>query len=101
MSDTPLEDVYDEQISPLMSQIIAICNKHKIANVASFALDEDDDGQRLLCTTCNIKDEVQPPAKFEECVEILYRRPLAVMTVETTHADGSKTIVAILPGDSP
>ena len=44
------EQVYDDQISPLMSQIIAICQKHGIAMIASFAIPTpEDDG--LQCTS--------------------------------------------------
>lgn len=32
-----LESVYDEKISPLMTQIIAICKEHNMPMVASFA----------------------------------------------------------------
>ncbi|MCI0526392.1 MAG: hypothetical protein L0Y56_02920, partial [Nitrospira sp.] len=31
-----LEKVYDKQIAPLMTKIIAICKKHKLPMVASF-----------------------------------------------------------------
>lgn len=41
-----LEAIYDEQISPLMKQIIAICKEHKIPMFATF---EYADGQ--LCTS--------------------------------------------------
>lgn len=47
------EQIYDEQISPLMTQVIAICREHKIANICTFSLDECDDGESegLRCTT--------------------------------------------------
>jgi hypothetical protein len=45
MSDTK-EQVYDERISPLVAQIIAICKEAGIPVHASFALDGD-----LACTT--------------------------------------------------
>lgn len=41
-----LEDVYDEEVSPLMTQIIAICKRANIPFHAGFALDDD-----LACTT--------------------------------------------------
>lgn len=33
------EDIYDEQISPLMKQIVKICKKNDISMVADFRLD--------------------------------------------------------------
>ena len=86
------EEIYDEQINPLMAQIIAICKEHNIAHVCSFSL--DDDG--LMCTTCNTSDETDPPDELRECVRLLHpdaRNPL-MLTVEK--ADGSKEIHAIL-----
>lgn len=46
MSDWPtdtfdLEAVYDEQISPLMAQIIAVCKEHRMPMVASFLYRRD------------------------------------------------------------
>jgi len=49
------EAVYDEQINPLMAQIIAICKEHDIPLVADFQLDDDrdacDPGDTFHCTT--------------------------------------------------
>ena len=49
------EQVYDDQINPLMAQIIAICKEHKIAFIANFRLDED-----LACTSADLRDSHQP-----------------------------------------
>jgi len=62
------EEIYDEEISPLMSQIIGICKTHKIANICSFSLDLDEG---LCCTTAMVSDEFAPPGKFIECINIL------------------------------
>jgi len=44
------EDVHDENISPLMDQIIEICQKHEIPMVASFHIPTDEHPD-LSCTT--------------------------------------------------
>lgn len=41
-----LEQIYDEQISPLMKQIFDICEAHKMPMLASFHIETD-----VLCTT--------------------------------------------------
>lgn len=41
-----LEQVYDEQIFPLMQQMIAICKEHRIPMLASFQYTQDS-----FCTT--------------------------------------------------
>lgn len=48
----PKEPFYDERISPLMTQIIALCKEAKINMAAQFSLghDEDEDST-LFCTT--------------------------------------------------
>ena len=52
---TPREAAYDEHISPLMSQVIALCKEYKIPLLACFDLAGEDDGEggdTLRCTTC-------------------------------------------------
>jgi hypothetical protein len=47
------EHVYDEEISPLMAQIIAICKREGLPFAAQFYLKEEreDTGEPLYCTT--------------------------------------------------
>ena len=44
------EQVYDEQIAPLMTQIIEICEKNNIGMLADFEIPNDEDPD-LCCTT--------------------------------------------------
>lgn len=66
------EEIYDAEINPLMTKIIAIAQEHKIAMVASFALAKDEDDNYYLCTTCLTTDPYEPPPQFKEMVKILY-----------------------------
>ena len=52
------EAMYDEHISPLMTEIIALCKEHDIPVVASFDLQCDDD-PGLMCTTAILPDHAQ------------------------------------------
>ena len=45
------EEVYDNEISPIMKQLIAICNKHKIPMVASFTYENCEEKGIGRCTT--------------------------------------------------
>lgn len=45
------EAIYDEQIAPLMTQIIAICKEHRIPMVAQFVYGNTAEDVALLCTT--------------------------------------------------
>ena len=68
------EEIYDEQIAPLMAKIIEICHEHKIANVCSFSLDAG-----LLCTTCMTSEGFDPPDEFLQCVSLLYSQSSPTM----------------------
>ena len=55
---TPKEAIYDEQIAPLMRQIIAICKQGGINAFAEFSLGYDKEAdQTLFCTTALPLDE--------------------------------------------
>ncbi len=65
------EEIFDEQIDPLMRQIITICEKHRISNICSFALDDDEDSE-LICTTTLIKEDCNPPEYYKDIMQILF-----------------------------
>lgn len=50
MSAPTKEQIYDEQIEPLMGQIINVCQQHGIAMVASFHIPTPEDLD-LHCTS--------------------------------------------------
>jgi len=45
------EDIYDNEISPLMQQIIEICNKHKMPMIASVTYENNEELGPGRCTT--------------------------------------------------
>jgi hypothetical protein len=74
------EDIYDEQISQLMEQIIAICKKHKIPMLASFQYHPDG-----LCTTC-LPRKGQAP-QLTAAAQIV-QQGFAAFAVTTSKDDG-------------
>ena len=50
------EQVYDDDVFPLMAQIVTVCKTHKIAMVASFAIPNADE-PGLQCTTALLEDD--------------------------------------------
>ena len=67
-----LEQVYDEQISPLMKQIIEICKEHDLPVVASFAYAYNaDEGDKKLCTTNINMGSTRYPDEFHKICTIL------------------------------
>lgn len=78
------EQVYDEQISPLIAQILTICKANKIAMLADFHL-----GDNLKCTSVLLTDEYDPTQNMLLCLDILKPRGNAVAFVTTRDASGN------------
>lgn len=64
------ENVYDEQISPLVHQIINICKEHNIALLLSAQLQDEDD-QTLYCTTILPGTDDVSDEKFVQALNII------------------------------
>lgn len=88
----PRETVYDEQISPLIKKIIAVCKEHSIPMLADFEL---DDG--MPCTTAILgKDS---PERLRRAHDVLRpHRGSPVIMVSTFDDAGILTnMTAIAP----
>lgn len=79
------EQHYDDLISPLMAQVIALCKEHKINMAATFALDHNDEGQPLYCTTILDADKADEPGmkRIRGCRAVMYpqAKVYAFMTI--------------------
>ena len=76
------EEIYDQQIGPLMAQVIAICKEHKIAFVATYSLASQDD-EGLQCTSALLEDDCDPPDSYIASMRLIYgrsREPLMMVT---------------------
>lgn len=75
-----LEKVYDAEIAPLMTQIIAVCTKHQMPMLAAFAYRYSGDGKGYdACTTSLCRDDWQPSEMVSACQMI--REGLAAFTI--------------------
>jgi hypothetical protein len=85
------EEIYDAQIDPLMAQILVICKANKIAMIADFSLDDEDD---LHCTSATLEDEFSPGAGQLQAFEILKPKRKSFCLAETieTKSDGHQHI---------
>ena len=82
-----VEKIYDEQIAPLMSQIIKIAKEHEMPFVASFQLTSDQDEGPLMCTSCNLP--VECSERLEQAANVLYAPSSAsVLTLTTRDEQG-------------
>ncbi|MDR5784100.1 hypothetical protein QCE63_32280 [Caballeronia sp. LZ065] len=91
------EQIYDEQISPLMVQIIAICKEHNIAHLMSFSIPTDEDPD-LAVTTVRLTSECNPPEELRNALRAIRPDllPAAPMMIRTDHGDGSTTMTSII-----
>lgn len=97
MTATTKEQIYDEKISPLMTQIISICKEHKIPIVASFFTPGDDDPE-LAVTTALLGNDFEAPKNFSNALREL--RPElfggAPLMLRTEHGDGGTTLTGVV-----
>jgi hypothetical protein len=87
------ENVYDEQISPLMTKIISICKEHRIPMCAIFQY-SDDEGENGPghCTTALVFEGVAKDKIVQVAKAIRPQRPVCIAETHITNPDGSKTI---------
>lgn len=100
------EEIYDEQISPLMQQIIVITREHGIAMIASFDIAHDGEGPNgedcsaLTCTTHLPDGDDNPNERFTRSAQIIRQGKRSQngpsMQLTTVHSDGSKTLTAFI-----
>ena len=69
------EYVYDQEIAPLVSQIIEVCKSNDIPMVASFCYGLSDNDAEDLCTTFITQSDGWVPESFEDCRKRLFSSP--------------------------
>ena len=93
------EEAYDTHISPLMTQIIALCKEHDIPMLATFQYNDDrgeEGAETKLCTTAlPFPDTCEALTKAINCI----RQPRGpTMMLTTRNAAGEVTsMTAIVP----
>jgi hypothetical protein len=66
-----LEDVYDNEVSPLVKQIQAICENHGMPWVASFCFMSNETGVIGCCTSHHPHSNGWSPQKFKKANAML------------------------------
>lgn len=64
------EQIYDEEINPLMAQILEICKRHKIPMLATFSTPSEDD-PGLFVTSFLLDPEWGTPSEFAEAARVI------------------------------
>jgi hypothetical protein len=67
------EDIYDEQISPLVKKILTVCKEHQIPMVMTFCIprDDDDPNNPLQSTSAYVDASWGTPEKYVKALEII------------------------------
>ncbi|CAI8931104.1 LigB domain-containing protein [Pseudomonas sp. IT-P171] len=89
------EDIYDEQINPLMAQIIKICKEHSIAMIFSAHIPNEEDAD-LACTTHLAGDDGECYGAFVKAFHAIRPQAAPVVHTRITHGDGSATLAAYI-----
>lgn len=83
------EEIYDEQISPLMVEIIRVCKDNEISMLCTFALPiEDDPG--LACTSFVPGDK-----KIEAACDVVYRNAPNIPPLDIVTRDSEGNIKSV------
>ncbi len=98
------EEIYDEQISPLIQKIIGVSREHGIAMIASFNIAHDGEGpngedcSRLTCTSHLPDGEGVFDERFSKAAVAIQRSaPHHIgMNITTQHSDGTRTLTAVI-----
>lgn len=89
------EQVYDEEISPLMLEIVAICKAHGIAMLANFFIPTLENESLQVLT--NLPDETgNVPDIHAAAVRMIMPSSPEPIMLTTEHSDGSVTMTAII-----
>lgn len=84
-----LEAVYDAEIAPLMTQIIAICQRHNMPMLASFMYQHHhgEDERESYCTTSLGGEGNWKPEKIIKATEIIRRNDSFFAAFTVTRRD--------------
>ena len=96
-----LEQVYDEQIAPLMMRIIEIRNAHRIPMCAAFAYAHSEANPEALCTTTMPFSGRTPQRLAEAMCAVAPRhgRVVGHYRITAESADGSKKVEDVIVVD--
>ena len=92
-----LEQVYDDEISPLMSKIIAICKEHKMPMIASFTFVSEEESEDCIgrCTTF-LEFEHRHDKRYREARSVIKPPSVSPMKLTTISADGKAVNVTVV-----
>lgn len=95
MKTFDLEKVYDEQVAPLMAQVIQICHDNELPFVADFLYKNDEEDGEQYCTSGFIP-AVKTHGKSEHMEELFNfckpRRSAPALHMRISDGDGKGNV---------
>ena len=100
MKNFDVEQIYDDQIAPLMTQIIAVCNEHSIPMGATFCFRNSEEEGEEYCSTFNDHDKQRGKSKnMDELWQAIKpKRGPAPMNLTVRNGDGDVTEMITILG---
>ena len=98
METFDLEKLYDEKISPLISQVIEICKDNNVPMFfsACYKNDPNNPDGEMFCTTAILPENRKPQVLWEFYNYIIGHRSPSAMNITIDHGDGTKTLETII-----
>ena len=83
-----LEKVYDEKISPLIAEIIAICKENNLPAAMCFQYKSDNENEYEFCNSAVLPENRFISEELERIWGIINERRAKPLTIKTKEADG-------------
>lgn len=93
-----LENVYDEEIAPLMTKIIEICKAHKLPMLATFMYGyRQDDDDHDFCTTMLLWKDRGITRQIYQADDLIRGNLTPALRMSIKKADGTIIEEVIIP----
>ena len=91
MKPYDLEKLYDEQVSPLVAQILEICQKNELPMAISFQYKSDGEEEFEFCNSAVLPETRPISEELEKIWRVLNERRAKPLTLKTIDAEGNIT----------
>lgn len=66
------QEIYDEQIAPLINHIIDICEEHDIRMISSFMTDRTENQDYYMTSCCKVIEGEIPECRLFSALQIIW-----------------------------
>lgn len=69
------EQIYDEQISPLVKKINALCKEHKLSTLMVFGIGSEETPEATCTTLLSFNEDVKTEKRMQEAAAHIRQNP--------------------------